>query len=104
MDRLIRTLILSLARPEDGQPAAALPRPEGVTELSVETPGRVRVAYDLRHADLPAVERWLAANGVKLAGGPLHRLRRRWIAFTDDNRRDQASIAHQCCSVPPRRE
>jgi hypothetical protein len=100
-NRLIRTVTLTLAPGAQTGRAAALTRPEGVVDLKGE--GRsLTVTYDLRHADLPAVETWLAANGVKLSTGLVHRFLRRLAAFKDDNRRDQAAIVHQCCSVPPK--
>lgn len=104
-DRLIRTLSLSLAgRAEDGA-IRALQRPLGLLGLSSDGTGRaVTVTYDLRHVTLTAIEAWLTANGHPLSNNLLPRLHRRWLAFKDDNRRDQAAIIHQCCSVPPKKD
>ncbi|CUW40250.1 protein of unknown function [Magnetospirillum sp. XM-1] len=101
-DRLTRTLSLSLSGRADPSAIAALSRPEGLLDLHATDDGRaVRVSYDLRHVTLAALEQWMAANGLVLSDGLWARLRRRWLAFKDDNRRDQAAIVHQCCSVPP---
>lgn len=102
-DRLIRTLSLSLSNRADPSAIAALPRPEGILDLRAgDVAGRVvSVTYDLRHVTLASLEMWMAANGLILPGGLFARLHRRWLAFKDDNRRDQAAIVHQCCSVPP---
>ncbi|EME70848.1 hypothetical protein H261_06439 [Paramagnetospirillum caucaseum] len=99
--RLIRTVTLSLAPDADGAVIAGLALPEGILDLQTAGNGRVAVTYDLRHVTLPAIERWAAANRLKLSASMAARLRRRWLAFKDDNRRDQAAIVHRCCSVPP---
>jgi hypothetical protein len=100
-DRLIRTAILTLEPGAQTGRATALPLPEGVTGLKAE--GRIlRVSYDLRHVDIPAIESWLAANGIRLSNGLIDRFKRKLAAFKDENRKDQAAIVHQCCSVPPK--
>lgn len=103
-DRLIRTLSLSLTPGADVAAATLLERPEGIFDLRADGAGRMTVTYDLRHMTLFAIERWLAANGLPLSDSIFARLHRRWLAFKDDNRRDQAAIVHQCCSVPPRQD
>lgn len=104
-DRLTRTLSLSL---EAGAPPAATPlpsRPAGILDLRFDPHGgNITVTYDLRHVTIPALEAWLAASGLPLSKSLPSRLRRRWLAFKDDNRRDQAAIVHQCCSVPPAKD
>ncbi|ARJ65506.1 hypothetical protein WV31_07485 [Magnetospirillum sp. ME-1] len=104
-DRMIRKLSLSLSTPVPPEALAALSRPEGILHIRADDEaGRtISVTYDLRHATLACVDSWLAANGVHLSDGFLSRLHRRWLSFKDDNRRDQAAIVHQCCSVPPRK-
>lgn len=103
-DRLIRTLSLSLAPGADMAAATLLERPGGILDLRADGAGRMVVTYDLRHVTLSAIERWLSANGLPLSDSVFARLYRRWLAFKDDNRRDQAAIVHQCCSVPPRQD
>jgi len=103
-DRLIRTLSLSLAPAADAAAIVALGRPEGILDLRATGQGRIAVTYDLRRVTIFAIESWLAANRLPLSASVFARLRRRWLAFKDDNRRDQAAIVHQCCSVPPRQD
>lgn len=103
-DRLIRKITLALAPGCHSEAVMPLRQPEGILDLRAEGHGRIAVVYDLRHATLSAIESWLAANGLRLSGSIPARLHRRWRAFKDDNRRDQAAIVHQCCSVPPRKE
>lgn len=99
-DRLIRTVSLSLSSRADPSVIAALPRPEGILDIRADDDA-CWITYDLRLVTLTALEPWLAANGLNLADGLLARLRRRWLSFKDDNRRDQAAIVHRCCSLPP---
>lgn len=102
-DRLIRTVSLSLSSRADPSVIAALPRPEGLRDIRTDNADghSVRVTYDLRHVTLASLEMWMAANGLTLSEGLFARLRRRFLSFKDDNRRDQAAIVHQCCSLPP---
>ncbi|KIL98850.1 hypothetical protein CCC_02300 [Paramagnetospirillum magnetotacticum MS-1] len=102
--RLIRTITLSLAPNAPATIVETLARPEGILDLKLLGPFAIMITYDLRHATLADMERWLAANGVNLSTGLFARLRRLWLAFKDENRRDQNSIVHQCCSVPPAKE
>lgn len=96
--RLIRTVTLPLAVPPSG-PLPVLP--DGILELRIQGSDKINLTYDLRLADLAVIEAWLDHSGYPLANGFWDRLRRRWLAFKDDNRRDQAAIVHKCCSVPP---
>lgn len=104
-DRLTRTLSLSLEAAATPAATAMPSRPEGILDLQFDTHGgNITVTYDLRHVTIPALEAWLAANGLPLSKSLSSRLWRRWLAFKDDNRRDQAAIVHQCCSVPPAKD
>lgn len=99
--RLIRTVTLPLASGTDASTVKDLAKPEGITDIIVSG-ASLTVTYDLRHADIPAVERWLKANGLPLSSGLFQRFSRWLAAFKDENRKDQAAIVHQCCSVPPK--
>lgn len=97
-NRLIRTARLPLAPRHQTPPSD--PLPEGI--LALESSDRtLTVTYDLHRTDLGRIESWLSESGIALSQGLLARLRRRILAFKDDNRRDQAAIVHQCCNVPP---
>lgn len=98
---LIRTRILSLARPVEG----SLPSPgHGIESLRL-LPGGVRleVRYDLRVITLSQVVERLLGSGVSLSTGLFARIARAWAGFKDENRQDQSAIVHQCCNVPPDR-
>lgn len=101
-DRLIRKVTLPLDPGAECQIPAALA--DGMMNLRFDGSNHIVLTYDLRRTSLPALETWLGQFGLPLASGFWHRLKRRWMAFKDDNRRDQAAIVHQCCSVPPPKE
>lgn len=97
--RLIRTARLPLAA-QGRPPSTPDVLPEGILSLESADHG-LTVTYDLHRTDLGRIESWLGDAGITLSQGLLARLRRRLLAFKDDNRRDQSAIVHQCCNVPP---
>jgi hypothetical protein len=100
-NHLIRKITLPLG-PQAGRVIDDIP--PGILDIRLTGSDRISLTYDLRLTNLPAVEVWLSQSGLPLSPGFWARLYRRWLAFKDDNRRDQADIVHQCCSVPPPKE
>nr|VFJ96131.1 MAG: Copper chaperone CopZ [Candidatus Kentron sp. H]VFJ96842.1 MAG: Copper chaperone CopZ [Candidatus Kentron sp. H]VFK02615.1 MAG: Copper chaperone CopZ [Candidatus Kentron sp. H] len=63
--------------------------------------GRVKVAYDLDSTRIRTVEEKLVALGYPLADGFWARQKRRWVHFTEQNRRDNLAQQGHCCSKTP---
>ena len=99
---LIRTRILALARPADPAVADRLAASDGISAARILPDRRcLEVSYDLRRVKLPDLAARLAAEGAPPSRSIVARMARALAAFKDDNRRDQADVVHQCCSVPP---
>jgi len=100
MPAVIRRHQLALAhRPAD------LPRPSaegGIVALDLSPDGlSITLAYDLEQVTLPELELRLAAAGLVLSPARLARWQRGWIAFQENNLRDQLKLVHRCCCSPP---
>ena len=100
---LLRTRILALDNPTSPQALDRLPVIEGLEQLRLMPHGQsLEVRYDLRRLTLAELAAHLNAAGMRLSRRPLDRWHRAWAGFTDENRRDQARLVHQCCNLPPK--
>jgi len=63
--------------------------------------GRVKVTYDLSFTQLQEVEHKLTQLGYSPNDGFGARIKRNWVRYTEQNKKD--NLAHQghCCSKPP---
>lgn len=93
------TRTMGLAEPADEAQIARLAELEGVVEVTA-SPNRTRLelTYDVRGTVMAALERGAIALGIKPSTGLFARLRRKWVAFQDENLRAQAKVEHHCCS------
>ena len=99
---LVRTRTIALARPTNDASVGVIQQSEGINVIRLLPDRRhLEVTYDLQKVTLPEVVARLSAAGMVPSNSLFARWSRACIAFTDDNRRDQAKIVHQCCSVPP---
>jgi len=99
---LIRTRTIALARPTDDASVGLVLPGDGVNVIRLLPDRRhLEVVYDLQKVTLPEVTARLSAAGMVPSNSLLACWSRAWIAFTDENRRDQAKIIHQCCNVSP---
>lgn len=99
---LIRTRIIALARPTDDASVGVMQQSEGVNVIRLLPDRRhLEVTYDLQRVTLPGLVARLSGAGIAPANSLFARWSRAWIAFQDENWRDQAKIVHQCCNVPP---
>ncbi len=99
---LIRTRILTLAQPADPAVATRLAESDGIGAVRLLPDRRhLEVSYDLRRVKLPDLTARLRAEGAPPSRNIVARLGRALAAFKDENRRDQADVVHQCCSLPP---
>lgn len=99
---LPRRLILALDSAADPATLARVAAIAGIAEISPNDDGRrVTLSYDLNRATLGELEPLLTAAGLVLSRRRLHRWRRGWAAFQDDNIRSNARLRHQCCCTPP---
>nr|VFJ60135.1 MAG: Copper chaperone CopZ [Candidatus Kentron sp. DK] len=63
--------------------------------------GRVKVTYDLFVTQLQAVERKLSQLGYSPNDGFVPRIKRGWIHYTEQNRKDNLMHQGHCCGKPP---
>lgn len=99
---LVRSITITLSRPADIASVELAQPGEGVIAIRLLPDNRhLEVTYDLHKVTLPEVTARLSAVGMAPSDSLFARWSRAWITFKDENRRDQAKIAHQCCNVPP---
>lgn len=62
------------------------------------------VGYDLANSDLEEIENVLKAAGVRLESGPIARLGRAWLRYTEESEISNLSAPRKnaaCCNRPP---
>jgi len=63
--------------------------------------GRVQVAYDLLVTQLQEVEKKLAQFGYPPNNGFGAKIKRNWVNYTEQNKKDNLVHRGHCCSKPP---